>query len=349
MKILKYIFLLIVLATIALTVFIATQSSSYSITKSINIKLPKNIVYNYINDFKNFEQWQVFNQSNVSYQLDSLTKGKNAGLKWNANSIKNIAVYPNDSLVQQLIQDDSQTLLKWNLKGADKETRVTLTVSSKMDFVTKFKAFFQGGPEKIIGPFFEKYLKNLNYHLIEEYTKFEIKNEGIATIKETFYIKQIVSCNLNELGEKIFNTMKSMQDFCIENNLVINGDPFTIFENIDFNTGRINYAVCLPITTEIFTSDGSDITGGKIEAFYAYKTVLIGDYSHSDKAWVANKKAISENKLTPNENSRAISIYKKSILDTNKPSEWITEILTPVNESIIYIPEVTNDTINTIQ
>src|SRR5690606_2245533 len=101
----------------------------------------------------------------------------------------------------------------------------------------------------------------------------------------------------------------------------------------------VNYSVCLPITTQIFTNEDSDIIGGKTESFYAYKTFLTGDYSHSEKAWLKNKEAITINKLTINDKIKPISIFKKTILDSNKPSEWITEILTPVNESVIYIPE----------
>lgn len=50
MKILKYIFLFIVLTVIALTVFIATQNSKYTLSNSKEINLPKHTVFNYLND-----------------------------------------------------------------------------------------------------------------------------------------------------------------------------------------------------------------------------------------------------------------------------------------------------------
>lgn len=348
MKIVKYILLLLVLAIISLTVFIATQSSDYKITKSKEIELPRHTVFNYLNDFKNFEQWQVFNEGASNFKLDSISKGNNGGITWNSNHLKNISTYPNDSLVQNLTHGDVASNFKWILKTTPKGTLLTLDISGKMDFITKFKAFFLGGIDKMNGALYEKTLNNINHHLIEEYSKFTIKNEGIVLINETFYIKQTVSSEIDELGDKIFTSMKTMKTFCEENDLKINGDPFTLFESINFKSGKVDYSVCLPITSEIYTNEGSDIMGGKIESFYAYKTILTGDYSHSDKAWNENKKGLTENNLTTNFKFKSISIYKKSILDSNKPSEWITEILTPVNESVIYKPETKNDTLVTI-
>lgn len=349
MKILKYIFFFIVLTVIALTVFIATQNSDYTISKEKEINLPKHTVFNYLNNLKNYEQWQVFNEETTSFTLDSIYKGKDAEINWKNSSLKIANLFPNDSLIQNLNQDDIESTLKWKLKSTKKGTLVTLEVEGKMDFITKFKALFQGGIENINGSIFEKTLNSINHHLIEEYTKFTVKNEGIILNNETYFIKKMISCTAENLSEQIFDTMKSMKLFCEENDLKINGNPFTVFESINFSSGIVTYDVCLPITTEIFTNDGSDITGGKTESFHAYKTTLTGDYSHSDKAWRENKKGINENKLTVKSSIKPISIYKKSILDSNKPSEWVTEILTPVNESVIYIPETTNDSIPSVK
>lgn len=349
MKIFKYIFFFILLSAISLTVFIATQNSNFTITKSKEIQLPKRMVFNYLSELQNVEQWQVFNESNTSYSIDSLSKGKNAKISWKNGSLQNIDIFPTDSLFQELHLNGENTKLKWFLETKQNHTLLTLEANGKMDFITKIKSFFMGGIEKTEGLIYDKVLNSINHNITEEYKEFEIKNEGIVLIKEQFYIKQIVSSTLENLGEQIFNSMNNMKRFCNENDLKISGDPFTIFEKIDFKSGKIDYAVCLPITTEIFTNDESDITGGKMESFYAYKTSLLGDYSHSDKAWKENNNKIVENKLTKNLNFKPISIYKKNLLDTYQPSQWITEFLTPVNESVIYIPETKNDSLQIVE
>jgi hypothetical protein len=55
MKILKYLFLLLLLLSVGGSVFIATQKSNFTTVKSIVIKTPKTSVYNYLNDNKNFK------------------------------------------------------------------------------------------------------------------------------------------------------------------------------------------------------------------------------------------------------------------------------------------------------
>ena len=73
MKILKYIFLLILLAFFALTVFVATQKGDFNVTRSIIIKSPKSTVFNYVNDYRNWETLPV-GQSGVIQTLSVLPR-----------------------------------------------------------------------------------------------------------------------------------------------------------------------------------------------------------------------------------------------------------------------------------
>ena len=55
MKIIKYVFLLLLLSAIAVTVFIATQEGKYDIKEERVIKVPKTVLFNYINEYRNWE------------------------------------------------------------------------------------------------------------------------------------------------------------------------------------------------------------------------------------------------------------------------------------------------------
>ncbi len=55
MKILKYIFLLLLLAFIAVTIFVATQKGDFNVQRSVVIKSSRPTVFNFINDFRNWE------------------------------------------------------------------------------------------------------------------------------------------------------------------------------------------------------------------------------------------------------------------------------------------------------
>ena len=339
MKIFKYVILLLVLGIISLTVFIATSNGAYEFSKSREIELNRSTIFNYLSDYKNWNTWnpELENKNNIIY--DSISKGKNAGLKWNHNYYKNTGFYPNDSLSQTAMINKEMTTSTFYLKKTETGTQITWKVKGKMNFLEKVKVFFFGGAEKILGGNYEKGLNNINHYLVKELSDYNVQSIGIIEIPQVYYIKQNVRSRIDELGSKIFQSMESMQVFVKENNLVANGAPFTVFEDINVSLGYVNYAVCLPITTEIHTSEGSDIISGKSDSFFAFKTVLRGDYSHSDKAWQENRNAITKYKLTENKTIKPVAIYKKSILDTNKPSEWETEILTPVFEKYV-VPEL---------
>ena len=50
MKIIKYVFLLLLLGAIAVTVFIATQEGKYDIKEERLIKVPQTVLFNYIDE-----------------------------------------------------------------------------------------------------------------------------------------------------------------------------------------------------------------------------------------------------------------------------------------------------------
>ena len=55
MRILKYIFLLILLALVGITVYVATQKGDFEVSKSSFLKTQRSTVFDYVNDYKNWE------------------------------------------------------------------------------------------------------------------------------------------------------------------------------------------------------------------------------------------------------------------------------------------------------
>ena len=341
MKIVKYIFILIILGIISLSVFVATKDGAYHITHEKNSDFASNNVYKYIADLRNYEQWNP--EDGKEIKVDSIYKGLKAKASSSHTSIEITKVEPNQLIEFTLIQNGNETKNKITLSKAEEQvTKITLDTEGTLSFFEKFKALFLGGAESIVGAPYEKILNNINFHLKEELEKFEVKSEGIVLVNETYFIQQLIVTKIENLGDKVFESMENMTNFVKMNDFIkIAGKPFTYFGQMNVNSGEVEYYVCLPVDKEIFTSEGSDITFGKIPAHYAYKSILTGDYTHSDKAWNKNNEDITSKKLTYNYNVKSRAIFTKSILDSHRPSEWITEMLTPINESVIPIIEST--------
>ena len=349
MKIIKYVIIILALAAVFFTVYIATGKSDYEFTVTNKSKLSSQRMFKYVDNLQNFSSWNPWNTTESAFTTDSIYKGNNAKVTWNGNTATIAKSVANDSIQLNLLisGNDYKTTLFFNENNG--ETTINWKVKGNLTFAEKFKIFFQGTPETIIAPTFKQGLLSIDKNINESLKNFSIKNEGLTLIQETYYIKQVVETNIEGLGDKIFQSMEHMNNFAKNFELEPYGSPFTIFENINILSGNVKYAVCLPIKNFFSTAEGSDIMCEKLPAFHGYKTVLTGDYIHSDKAWTQVKKEVASKNLTQRADIKPIAIYKNSVLSTQKANEWITEFIIPVNETYIPIVETTTDTIQNAQ
>lgn len=343
MKILKYVLILLVLGIVSLSVFVATKDGKYTIEYEKKSELSSNSIYKYVIDLRNYNDWNSFELKDV--KTDTIHSGLKARAFTNHSSIQINALEVNKKInfvidhkgtitnneITLTSQKDQTTLIRWISEG-------------ELGFLDKFKSLFLGGASSLVGAPYEKMLNNINFILTEEIEKFSLKAEGITYVPETYFIQQLIVTKIEDLGDKVFESMQTLNNFVKMNDFIkVKGDPFTFFGQMNVATGKVEYYVCLPIDKEIMTSEGSDIFFAKIPAHYAYKSILTGDYAHSDKAWKKNDEEIAAKKLNHNYSVKPRAVFKNSILHTHKHSQWITEMLTPVNESVVPIQETVEE------
>lgn len=344
MKILKYIFLLIVLLSIGATIFIGTQKSNFSIVKSKIINSPKSVVYNYVNDYRNWENWYVLGTDSTANKLiyTNKTSGIGASYSWysaDGNGItKTIFVKENDSISQKSDLEGSLSEIQWKFKDTLGGTKITYSIKGEMPFMFKIHAFLNGGIEKIIGERSEESLSNLDKSLDYELNTYSINVNGIVTKKGGFYLKQTINSKISNLSKNIKIMIPNLIAFFKENNLIINGEPFVIYNTYNVASGITNFSVCIPIKNQIFTSTGSDIICSELKPYQAVKTTLIGDYSHSEKAWKKTLEYISKNNINVDKSIPNLEVYLKGAKDEKHPSKWVTAFYTAIVSNAIAKP-----------
>lgn len=339
MRILKYIFLLAFLVFIALCVYIFTQEDSYAVSENLEIQLPKSTLFNYVNDYKN---WNEFNavfvkDSTTAANFSKVTVGVGASMEWKNESsfgtIKTIFYTKNDSIAQKVDWKGTSLQSHWLFKETKNGTMVTWNVSGKLDFQAKFYKFFAKGVDQEIQATLKESLKNLNKLLSKELSIYTITIDGVQTVNEVFYLQQKSQCKIPDFYSEILQLFPKMQLLFEENNLSTSGHPMVIFDTYDIPGNKVTFNVCLPIPEEIFTSSESEITCGKREIYQALKITLKGDYSHSKEAWDKGLEYIRANNLQENEDGIYMEIYVKNYSETHRPSEWITEIYIPIKST----------------
>jgi effector-binding domain-containing protein len=338
MRIIKYLLLLLLLALIGVFVYIATQKGDFTVTRSAVIAVPKTILFNYVNDYKNWEMWDSRKEDDPQMQViyPENTIGLNAVYTWYGKKgdgkSQTVFVKENDSIAQKVAHSGTNYFSYIKFKDTVGGTKMSWSIRGKVSFMTKIYATLTGGVNNFMGTMLERNLNNLNNIITKEKNIFNVKVDGLVQEKGGFYIKQTVACKTSELDNKLHDILPKIVNFFKENNMVMNGKPFIIYEKNSADSLR--FSVCAPLKEEIFISPGSDMSTGFFPPFAAVKAVLTGNYSHKANAYAKASDYIKANKLNRYYAINSIEILAKSTPEEKNPSKWVTEILIPVDVAV---------------
>jgi len=359
MKILKYLFLLSLLTLVALTVFVATQKGNFSIERSKVINSPRITVYNYVNDFRNHEDFQSWSveDATIKTSFSNKTSGNGASYSWEGAEGKGSAITlktkEGESIEQKMQFDGTKADINWTFKDTlAGKTVVTWKAKGTMSFLFKVYTALNGGSDNVIGTTYEKSLANIDKNLDFETKTFTLKVNGVVKKTETPYIKQTFTSEISKVNKNARVVIPKLIHFSETNGLQTNGKPFIIYHTYDTTRGLAKISICLPINKEISISAGSDILAGKLNGFEAVKTTLTGDYSHTNEAIAKTRAFINNEKIVPELAWSHLEILTVSKLDVKSPSKLVTEIYFPTKpkevpvavEAPVYKPQTQTQT-----
>ena len=94
MRILKYILLLILLILLAFSVYLSTKEGSFSVTKSKVINIDKSALFQYVNDYQNWESFCGLDDKEMKINYPKNTIGVGGSFSWSGTdgdvAVKNI-------------------------------------------------------------------------------------------------------------------------------------------------------------------------------------------------------------------------------------------------------------------
>ncbi|WP_347069152.1 GyrI-like domain-containing protein [Flavobacterium sp. WV_118_3] len=338
MRVVKYIFLLLLLAAVALTVYIATQTGSFDVQRSKVIQATPVALFNYVDDYKNWDDWGPWKEDDptIRNNYSDKTQGAGASFSWTGKDgtgkMETIKTIGTDSIQQKIYFDQSETPsdVYWVFTPVKGGTKVTWGMKGNMNFMMKAFSILSGGSDRMLGPMFEKGLENIDNILVKELQLYNIKINGLVKKAGTYYIKQSATCKIPELPALMGSMFTNLNKFTKDNNISVSGSAFAIYNKYDTTSNIVEFSVCIPVKEEIFTAQGSDIAAGELIPYLALKTTLTGDYSHSKEAWDKSYAEIVKNKWMEDPNGKYLEVYKTGPLQSRKPSEWVTEIFIPI-------------------
>ncbi len=336
MRILKYLFLLLLLSLLGMAVYVATQKGDFEAQKSGIIKAQRSTVFDYINDYRNWETFGSWMQKGTDLKFDYGSKSVGAGGKcsWQRDNergtISTVHVKENDSIVQKAFYNGTQSTLYWTFKDTVGGTRVSVHCKGQMDLFTKVSVFFKGGITGLLEDVCAKSLHNLNKTLVYELKTYSIKVNGMSQRTSGYCLQQTLSSKIKSVAKNIKILMPRMVHFFKKNHIAMNGKPFVLYSRYDVAHDIATYSVCIPTTKQVYVQPGSDVSSSEIVAFTCLKTTLNGDHSHTQEAWNAARKYIADHHLKENYAGYYSEVYIRTLENVKKPSKWITELYVPV-------------------
>ena len=336
MRALKYIVLFLLIFIIGGSIYIATLKADYNIKSTRTIKVPIEMVFNEINDYKNWNNWGPWLEmdSSIVASYPEITSGVGASYSWTGEegngSMKTISIIPNKEIIQQIdFGSGSTPEVYWGFNAVENGTEVTWGMRGKNSFSEKLYWLFKGGIEKNMTPMYDRGLELLDQYLTKEMDKHSFNFKGIVDYGGGFYLYQTTSCKMDLFNDNMREMMTNVSNFMDENAIEKYGSPFVLYHKWDEENKTVMFSTCFPVNERIITT-GNILTGFQ-EPVKTFKTEFIGDYKFSNEAWIAASKAISDVGLIVTENAEPFEIYKVGPENTSNPAKWITEIYIPVN------------------
>ncbi|SCY00239.1 SRPBCC family protein [Flavobacterium caeni] len=345
MRILKYIFLLLLLGFFALSVFVATQKGDFEVERSMIIKSPRTTVFNYVNDLRNWENfgsWKV-DDPDMQFTYPQHTVGKGGSYAWvgkdGSGKVVTTEVADNTSIRQKMTHSGTVSEVYWTFKDTTGGTKVTWRSKGHMGFGFKVYSAFNGGVDQVIGTMYERSLANLNKSVNYELNTFDIKVDGVVNKTSAFYLSKRITSKIVNVPKNIRILLPQLIHFFKKNKMTIYGKPFVIYHTYDRAKGITDMSVCIPVDKQIFLGQDSDLIAGKLTGFEAVKTTLTGDYSHLQQAWDKGFAYMAEKHIAQSETGPYVELYTTHVEHELHPSKWVTQIYIPVKPKTVAVPK----------
>lgn len=334
MKAFKYLFFLLLILTIGFCTYIAVQPNSFEVKRTHTVNAPASVIYNNVIDFKNWETWSSWTESDPDFKISfsEQTKGVNGSYFWEnkggVGTMTTIEAKPYESIKQSMeMTDFPSSDVNWNFKtNDDGSTNVTWSISGHdLSFGFKISSALNGGMEKQIGPYFERSLEKLDSIVVTNMKKYSIEINGFTEHSGGYYIYNTASCKINNLKENINRLLPLIKNYASKNNIPISGFPFIYYHKYDEENNAVMFSCCLPTNSRVITTQ-DDILTGKLDPFKTLKTTLIGNHTNLLEAWEMSMKYIENSNYEVDDNGPMLETFVTDTSITPNPAEWKTEI-----------------------
>ncbi|WP_186989932.1 SRPBCC family protein [Constantimarinum furrinae] len=345
MKLLKYLFFLLLIILVGGAIYFGTKDGSFDISKTKMIEAPSEVIYNNVKDFKNWETWGPWMDDDPDLEINyaEKTEGEGASYSWKSEivgdgSMKTLKVIPHKEIDQEIVfntpMGDSKSEVYWRFNDTETpgQTEVVWGMRGEQSFMEKvFMGLFSDEDfESTLGAMYDEGLTKLDSVVVQSMNNYTVSVDGVTQYGGGYYMFNTTSSKISEIGEKMGPMMGQVAGFMAQNNLQSAGMPFTIYNEIDQANGTVIFSAAIPVKEKVITAEGTPVLCGFMDPVTTLKTTLKGKYDFLPKAYEAAQEYIQKNNLTPHPSANMFEVYATDPGEVPNPSNWVTEIYIPI-------------------
>ncbi|GAK77607.1 SRPBCC family protein [Nonlabens ulvanivorans] len=342
MKVLKYLFLFILVIIIGAAVYFSLQDGTYYITEKKIIKAPPEMIYEEISDFKNWNHWNPWtNSTEVTNTLGDITTGINGNYsfkdEYGNGSMTITALEPNKSVESEMEYhtsiSDSKSVVTMTLNPVPEGTEVVWNIKGEDGLKNKVMNFILGlDLEEEIRPMYKKGLNNIEEYLLVEMKKYEISNPGLVDYGGGYILYQTTSTSMDKFSGEMAIMLQDIMKYMKEENISMYGMPMSIYEKFDHNNNSVIFSAAIPVRDRVIPATDAAVLCTYIEPTRAVKVTLKGTYDHLQETWDKGQLFMAQQGYIPGLQA-PFEVYKTDPALTPNPADNITEIYLPVVEN----------------
>ncbi len=348
MKIIKYLFFLLLIAIIAGAIYIATKDGEYHIEETTIVDAPVSVVFNEVNNYYNWEAWGPWSNEtdDIIVKYNPEIRGEGGGFTWKSEDLGDGKITTNKVLIDNLIEQEvvhnpsfaeSHGDMYWKFEEVEEGTKVTLGISGSQSFREKLAFAFQDITiNDLLKPRFSRTLEKLDSSLLKKMSVYSINVDGVTTHGGGFYMYNTTATRISQVPSRMEIMVTDVRNYMEANNISQLGDPFVLYNSWDEQNDSAIYSVGIFTPSLVITPVDSDILNGMMPTQEVVKTTLKGDHENLKEAWEAAYKYIEENNLMANEDSQPFEVFRTDPDSIPNPANWITEIYIPVLSNPVF-------------
>jgi len=336
MKVLKYLFFLVLISTIGFSVYVSTQPDTKTIQSQIVIDAPPEVVFKVLTDLSIWKTWAMKDMdSATTFVPGDTVSGKQASVHWRGpqqyTTLKTQYLSPNDSVIQQFKGlNNVNGMLTWRLLPDVSGTAVQLVSEERLTFLQKAQHLIKTDGQNFIREMATTGLDHLQNEVAKSINSFSIMPQGLTEYGGGFYMYLNAVVPLSEKPIKDRQRFQQVETFMKANNLVSSGPKFKLYLNRDVANNTSLIAAAIPVAERVIPPLTSEVLCGYLTPGSYFKTTLKGNYSYLDDARNQAAAALADQGYTIDSDRATFEIYQNNTDSLPNPADWITEIFIPV-------------------